>query len=263
MMTCAATADRDRVRLLDLEVAVGLTEARVREVFKSILPDDVLLPANRAAGLQERERKMNAPLFLRSMIISASTGYGGRQADAMKICFESGAKKVVRGPCTPARHGVHYVIRLKENWKPKVDHVARSSVRGVLLPGLDLDLLLDFEILALDGKVIDADVRVGSGPREVRCRLVGVPTDKGYAFFLTSLPPRIAPRSVAGHGCGVDSVPRKASGFCGQPLGPSRTCSGRSCAPSFRSSRLPTPCTLRHSVPRGRRRGPPRIQETS
>jgi IS4 transposase len=70
-------------------------------------------------------------------------------------------------------------------------------VRGVLLPGLDLDLLLDFEILALDGKVIDADVRVGSGPREVRCRLVGVPTDKGYAFFLTSLPPRIAPRSVA------------------------------------------------------------------
>ncbi len=318
MVTCAATADHDRVRLLDLEVTVGLTGAGVREVFETILPDDVLLPAIRAAGLQERERKMNALLFLRSMIISASTGYGGRQADAMKIYFESGAKKVVRGAfyswfgrpleqvldvvrnralayaaaqpldlpgllgaevrdwhivdsttvklddalkdeypgtgdyaalkihkrfsvgigttigyhLSPARehdaphlkvdeswrglglladlgyasldllqscerHGVQYVIRLKENWKPKVDHVARGSVRGVLLPGHDLDLLLDSETLVLDGKVIDADVRVGSGAREVRCRLVGVPTDKGYAFFLTSLPPRIAARSVA------------------------------------------------------------------
>jgi len=97
MMTCAATADHDRVRLLDLEVAVGLTGSGVREVFETILPDDVLLPAIRAAGLQERERKMNAMLFLRSMIISASTGYGGRQANAMKIYFKSGAKKVVRG----------------------------------------------------------------------------------------------------------------------------------------------------------------------
>jgi hypothetical protein len=48
----------------------------------------------------------------------------------------------------------------------------------------------------LDGKVTDADVRVGRGAREVRCRLVGVPTEKGYCFFLSSLPPRIAPRSV-------------------------------------------------------------------
>ncbi len=94
------------------------------------------------------------------------------------------------------RHGVHYVIRLKENWKPRVDHVARGTLRSTLLPGLDLDVLLDAEILALDGKVIDADVRVGRGSREVRCRLVGIPTDKGYCFFLTSLPPRIAASSV-------------------------------------------------------------------
>jgi hypothetical protein len=85
MMTCAATADRDRVCLLDLEVAVGLTGTGVREVFETILPDDVRLPAIRAAGPQERERKMNALLFLRSMIISASTGYGGRQAGSTTL----------------------------------------------------------------------------------------------------------------------------------------------------------------------------------
>jgi hypothetical protein len=49
----------------------------LREMFETSLPDDVLLPAIRTAGLRERERKMNTLLFLRSMIISASTGYGG------------------------------------------------------------------------------------------------------------------------------------------------------------------------------------------
>jgi hypothetical protein len=199
-VTCAATADRDRVRLLDLEVVVGLTGTGVRQVLETILPDDALRPAIRTAGLQEFERKMSAQLFLRSMVISASTGYGGRQADAMKIFFESGATKVVRGAFSSwlggslervldvvreralaytaaqpldlldllqscERHGVQCVIRLKENWKPKVDNVARGAVRGILLPGLDLDLLLDFEILALDGTVIDADVRNASAAR--------------------------------------------------------------------------------------------------
>ena len=75
--------------------------------------------------------------------------------------------------------------------------VARGELSGAFMPGLDLDVLLDAEVLKLDGKVIDADVRVGRGSREVRCRLVGVPTEKGYCFFLSSLPPRIAARSVA------------------------------------------------------------------
>ncbi len=64
----------------------------LREVFETILPEDVLMSAVRAAGLQERERKLNALMLLRSMIIFASTVYGGRQADAMKPYFESGAK---------------------------------------------------------------------------------------------------------------------------------------------------------------------------
>jgi hypothetical protein len=318
MSACAAPIHRDRVGLLTWEAAVAMTGGDVREVFETILPDDVLMAAVRAAGFQERERKLNALVFLRTMITAASTGYGGRQADAMKLYFESGAEKVARGAfyawfgpelervleavrdralsyaarqrldlpgvlgaevrdwhiydsttvrlddalkgeypgagdyaalkihkrfsvglgttiayhLSPARehdaphlrideswrglglladlgyasldllqrcerYGVHFVIRLKENWKPKIDHVARGSLNATFAPGSDLDLLLDSEVLALDGKIIDADVRVGSGSREVRCRLVGVPVEKGYCFFLTSLPPRIASRSVA------------------------------------------------------------------
>ena len=36
-------------------------------------------------------------------------------------------------------HGVCYVIRLKENWKPKVDYLARGEVTQAFFPGTDLD----------------------------------------------------------------------------------------------------------------------------
>ena len=94
-------------------------------------------------------------------------------------------------------HGVCYVIRLKENWKPKVDYLARGEVTQAFFPGTDLDALLADETLVLDGRAIDADVHVGTGKKRVYVRLVGVPTPKGYCFFLTNLPPRIGPRQVA------------------------------------------------------------------
>jgi hypothetical protein len=94
-------------------------------------------------------------------------------------------------------HGVRYVIRLQENWKPKVDHIARGQVTQEFLPGTDFDALLADETLVLDGRTIDADVHVGSGKKRVHARLVGVHTPKGYCFFLTNLPPRIGPRQVA------------------------------------------------------------------
>jgi hypothetical protein len=53
------------------------------------------------------------------------------------------------------------------------------------------------ETLILDGRVIDADVHVGTGKTQVHGRLVGVHTPKGYCFFMTNLPPRIGPRQVA------------------------------------------------------------------
>lgn len=94
-------------------------------------------------------------------------------------------------------HGVHFVIRLKDNWKPKVEHIARGSVTRTFFRGTDLDALLDSETLLLDGKALDADVCFGDGSVAVRCRLVGVPTPQdGYRFYLTSLPPAVGPRQV-------------------------------------------------------------------
>jgi putative transposase len=92
-------------------------------------------------------------------------------------------------------HAVQFVIRLKDNWKPKVDYIARGQVTREFFPGADLDVLLAEETLRLDGRVIDADVHVGQQTQALR--LVGVQTPKGYCFFLTNLPPRIGPRQVA------------------------------------------------------------------
>jgi putative transposase len=94
-------------------------------------------------------------------------------------------------------HGVRFVIRLQEHWKPKVDDVARGQVTQEFFPGTDFDALLEQETLRLDGQVIDADVHVGRGRHALPLRLVGVQTPKGYGFFLTNLPPRIGPRQVA------------------------------------------------------------------
>jgi putative transposase len=94
-------------------------------------------------------------------------------------------------------HQVRFVIRLKDNWKPKVDYIARGQVTQEFFPGTDFDTLLQDDTLALDGRAIDADVHVGGDKHSLHLRLVGVPTPKGYCFFLTNLPPRIGPLQVA------------------------------------------------------------------
>ena len=85
-------------------------------------------------------------------------------------------------------YDVQYVLRLKENWKPKVDRLVRGAVFRDEVEGADFDTLLDEELVVLDGQAIDADVTVGRGRMKVRCRLVGIPTPKGYCFFLTNVP---------------------------------------------------------------------------
>src|SRR5918992_1260509 len=42
-----------------------------------------------------------------------------------------------------ATHGGRFVIRLKDNWKPKVDYIARGRVTPAFFPGTDLDVLLE------------------------------------------------------------------------------------------------------------------------
>ena len=69
----------------------------LREVFETLLPEEALHAAVAAAGLQERQRKLDAQRLLRAMVIAAATGYGGRQADVMRLYFELGAPRVVRG----------------------------------------------------------------------------------------------------------------------------------------------------------------------
>jgi hypothetical protein len=291
----------------------------LREVFETVLPAEALQPVIAATKLQERERKLNAQLLLRAMIIAAATGYGGRQADVMRQYFELGAERVVRGGfyawfgrpleqvmesirdralgyiatqspdlqgwlgehvrdwhivdsstvkldarlkqeypgagdyaalkvhkrfsvgigtavayhLSPARdhdaphltideswrglglladlgyaslkllrdcasHEVRYVIRLKENWKPRVQIITRGTLRRTFAPGTDLDLLLADETLVLDGSVVDARVQMGAGPQRIECRLVGVPRPDGdYGFYLTNLPGVIGPRQIA------------------------------------------------------------------
>jgi hypothetical protein len=85
------------------------------------------------------------------------------------------------------RFDVMYVMRLKDNWKPTVDRMVRGTAFHDLVDGADFDTLLDEDIVVLDGRAIDADVTIGRGARKVKCRLVGVPTPKGYCFFLTNL----------------------------------------------------------------------------
>jgi hypothetical protein len=69
----------------------------VQRVFETILPDKVLMKLVERAKFQERERKLDALRLLRAMVVAAATGYGGRQADVMRLYFESGATRVVRG----------------------------------------------------------------------------------------------------------------------------------------------------------------------
>ncbi len=94
-------------------------------------------------------------------------------------------------------YDVRFVIRLKDNWKPKVDYIARGQVTQEFFPRTDLDAVLEDETLVLDGRAIDADVHVGGGKNPLPLRLVGVQTPKGYCFFLTNLPPRVGPLQVA------------------------------------------------------------------
>lgn len=94
-------------------------------------------------------------------------------------------------------HGVMYVVRLKENWKPKVLEITRGTLRTTLMPGSDFDRVLA-DTVDLDGRVLDMDVELGKGSRAVRSRLVGVPApDHGYRFYLTNLPPAVGPRQIA------------------------------------------------------------------
>jgi hypothetical protein len=93
------------------------------------------------------------------------------------------------------RFDVRIIIRLKENWKPKVQRIVRGSLSKTFVPGTDLDLLLKDDALIL-GHAIDADVTVGHDAIPMRLCGVVVP-GRGYCFYLTNLPRSLGPNQVA------------------------------------------------------------------
>jgi hypothetical protein len=288
----------------------------IQKVFTTILPDEALDGMIAASGLQVRERRLDAKRFIRAAVISASSNYGGRQADILRHYFESGAKPVVRGagydwfgesfeqvmagvsqracayadslprdlpgvlgrhvkdwliadsstvklhnalideyPATGAyaalkvhklfsvglgttlryhlsaardhdskhlhideswrglglladlgyasmlrlaecqRHGVRFVIRLKNNWKPRVQSIELGKVLSDFCKGSDFDFLIADGIVDLDGGPVDATVELGAGSLVV-CRLVGTLGPDGYCWYLTNLPSDVAPDDI-------------------------------------------------------------------
>jgi len=94
-------------------------------------------------------------------------------------------------------HGVRFVIRLKENWKPRVLEIRGQDLSAELLQGADFDALIERGVLPLKGETVDAVVAVGSGKNPLKLRLVGVDTYKGYCFFLTNLSDTVTAMEVS------------------------------------------------------------------
>ena len=80
----------------DLLAGMSMLGADVREVFEAVIADEALMSLIEHAGFQRRERKLDALRFIRTMIVSASGGRGGRQAEVMQDYFYTEAKPVAR-----------------------------------------------------------------------------------------------------------------------------------------------------------------------
>ncbi len=71
------------------------------------------------------------------------------------------------------KQGVQFVIRLKDGWKPRIDRIARGEVTGKWMEGSDLGLLIEEEVLRLNGKAIDLDAWIGGGVHPIPVRVAG------------------------------------------------------------------------------------------
>ncbi len=74
-----------------------MTGSDLKEFMELALPESVLRKMIDATGFEQRERRRDALMFLRAMIVSAASPAGGRQADVMRTYFQNGAPRVARG----------------------------------------------------------------------------------------------------------------------------------------------------------------------
>lgn len=132
-----------------------------------------------SAAREHDSRHLTIDESWRGYGLIADLGYAS--LDRLRACVENDVK---------------FVIRLKENWKPKVTSISRGDITRLFFAGSDLDVLLEDETLALRGKPLDATVRVGTGHHTLELRMVGVPVPKGYCFFLTNLPQTLTTSEV-------------------------------------------------------------------
>ena len=84
-------------------------------------------------------------------------------------------------------HDVRFVIRLHDNWKPKVERVHLGDLAGEFIPGTDFDKLVMDEVILLNGEDVDCEVVLGQGKNAVRTRLVMVYGPAGYRIYLSNL----------------------------------------------------------------------------
>jgi hypothetical protein len=85
-------------------------------------------------------------------------------------------------------YGVSYVIRLKCGWKLRVKHLHAGKLNDRLGIDSDMEIRLSRDTPVSDGGLLDADVEIGEpGKPYIRCRLLCVPTAKGYCVYLSNL----------------------------------------------------------------------------
>jgi hypothetical protein len=114
------------------------------QVFETMLPQDEIDGLCLQCGVIERQRKLDLGVFVRAMVISAGTPEGAYQVGIVRSYLQCEVPRVA-GPAFDrwfdeprdlyariARlraceaYAVQFVIRLKDNWKPKVDYSARG-----------------------------------------------------------------------------------------------------------------------------------------
>jgi putative transposase len=87
------------------------------------------------------------------------------------------------------RHGVSLVLRLKDDWKPRMLRFVDEEGEVTTLEGEPVtENLLEMRTLDFDGSSFDFDVVFGKGEKRVEARLIGVPGPETYHWYITTLP---------------------------------------------------------------------------
>jgi hypothetical protein len=94
-------------------------------------------------------------------------------------------------------HGVKFVMRLKDNWKPTVTAINRGTINKPLKTKSDFDIVIKNH-LAFDGTSVDLSAILKKGDAHTNVRIVGVCAPDGkYRFYLTNLPKKTGPQQVS------------------------------------------------------------------